>query len=101
MLDSASVNLTNGLTSKSIKILIITYLHLVHPFLGIPMQESLTLEHSGELVRNTLKELLNGSRVPNERNGHLKSTRRDITLRSENILRNPFNEVGRVLLLDL
>jgi len=37
-----------------------THLHLVHTLLGVPMQESLPLEHGSELVAHTLEELLNG-----------------------------------------
>ena len=75
--------------------------HLVHTLLCIPMQESFPLEHGSELVTDTLEQLLNRSRVTQERNSHLQATRRDVTLRSENVVRNPLNEVGRVLVLNV
>lgn len=34
-------------------------LHLIHTLPRVPMQESLTTEHSGELITNTLEQLLN------------------------------------------
>ena len=76
-------------------------LHLVHTLLGVPMQERLALEHGGELVADTLEELLNRSRVSEERDGHLEATRRDVTLRGEDVVRDPLDEVRRVLVLDV
>merc|ERR1712040_28169 len=40
--------------------------HLVHTFSGVPMQESLSSEHSSELFSNTLEHLLDGSGVSDE-----------------------------------
>jgi hypothetical protein len=34
--------------------------HLVHTFTSVPMEESLSAEHSGELFTNTLEHLLDG-----------------------------------------
>merc|ERR1712013_17090 len=36
-------------------------LHLVHALAGVPMQESLAAEHRGEILRNALEHLLDGS----------------------------------------
>src|ERR1700761_736408 len=41
-------------------------LHLIHSLASVPMQESLSSEHGGELVPDTLEELLDGGRVANE-----------------------------------
>ena len=38
-------------------------LHLVHALASVPMQESLTTEHSGELLGDALEQLLDGSAV--------------------------------------
>ena len=46
-------------------------LHLVHTLASVPMQESLTTEHSGELLGDTLEQLLDGGAVSNEGSGHL------------------------------
>ena len=40
--------------------------HLVHALAGVPMQEGLATEHSGELVADTLEELLDGGAVADE-----------------------------------
>lgn len=57
------------------------------------------LEHGRELFADTLKQLLDGSRVANEGNSHLEPTGRNVTLRSKYIVRDPFDEVCRVLVL--
>merc|ERR1712013_726459 len=36
-------------------------LHLVHALAGVPMQESLAAEHRGEVLRDALEHLLDGS----------------------------------------
>ena len=43
------------------------------------MQESLAPEHSGELFRDALEELLDGGGVADESGGHLQAARRNIT----------------------
>ena len=55
-------------------------LHLIHTLLRVPMQEGLALEHDRELFTDTPEEFLDGSRVANESDGHLETTRRNITL---------------------
>ena len=68
-------------------------LHLVHTLARLPMQESLTSKHGGELLSNTLPDLLYSSGVTNEGNSHLKTLRRNITNGSLDIVRNPLNEL--------
>merc|ERR1719331_1280038 len=68
-------------------------LHLVHTLASVPMQESLTSKHGGELLSNTLPDLLYSSGVTNKGNSHLKTLWRNITNGSLDIVRNPLNEV--------
>ena len=76
-------------------------LHLVHTLLGVPMQEGLALEHGSELVADTLEQLLDGSRVAEESDSHLETTRGNVALSSQHVVGDPFNEVSRVLVLDV
>ena len=76
-------------------------LHLVHTLLGVPMQEGLALEHGRELVVDTLEEFLDRGRVADERRGHTVALGRDITLARLDVVRDPLDEVGRVLGLDV
>jgi len=75
--------------------------HFVHTFGGVPMQESLSSEHSSELLGNTLEHFLDGGGVTNESNGHLETLWWDITDGGLDVVWNPFNEVRRVLVLDV
>ena len=54
-------------------------LHLVHALTSVPMEESLSSEHSSELLSNSLEHLLDGGGVTEEGNGHLESLGWDIT----------------------
>merc|ERR1719423_328291 len=65
------------------------------------MQESLPLEHSGELLSDALKQLLDSGRVSDEGGGHLDTTRRNVTNGSLHVVGNPFDEEGRILVLDI
>merc|ERR1711997_796048 len=65
------------------------------------MQESLATEHSSELLRNALEQLLDGGRVTNESGSHFQTTRRDVTNSSLDIVGDPFNKVRTVLVLDI
>ena len=76
-----------------------THLHLVHSLLGVPVKECLAPEHRSELVRHTLEQLLNGSRVADEGDRHLETTRGDVALSGEDVVRDPLDKVGRVLVL--
>ena len=48
--------------------------------LRVAVQEGLALEHGGEVVTDTLEELLDGGGVAKEDNCHLNTAWRDITL---------------------
>jgi len=65
------------------------------------MQEGLPLEHGRELIADTFEELLDRSRVTQEGDGHLQSTRGDVTLSGDDIVGDPLDEVSRVLALDI
>ena len=73
--------------------------HLVHSLSGIPVQKGLSSKHSSELFSDSLKHFLNSSRVSYECYSHFKSLWRNITNRWFDIVRNPFYEVRRVLIL--
>ena len=74
-------------------------LHLVHTLASVPMEESLTPEHSGELLGHTLEELLDGGAVSDEGGGHLQTTGWDVTYSGLDVVGDPFNEVAAVLVL--
>ena len=76
-------------------------LHLVHTLPGVPMEESLPPEHSGELLGDPLEDLLDSGGVTNEGGGHLESSGWDITNCGLHVVRDPFDEVAAVLVLDI
>jgi hypothetical protein len=65
------------------------------------MQESLAPEHGSELFGDALEKLLDGSRVADEGGGHLQTSRRDVADGSLDVVGDPLNKVGRVLVLDV
>merc|ERR1719154_313083 len=75
-------------------------LHFVHTFTSVPMQESLSPEHSSELFRNALKEFLDCGRITDKCGRHLETTRRNITHSGLYIIGDPFDEEGRILVLN-
>ena len=54
-------------------------LHLIHAFASVPVKESLTLEHSTELIPDSLEHVLDRSVVTHKRRRKLEARRRDIT----------------------
>ena len=75
--------------------------HFVHTFTSIPMEESLSSEHSSKLFGDSLEHFLDSSGVTNESNRHLKTFWRNITDCGFNVVWNPFNEIWRVFVLDV
>ena len=75
--------------------------HLVHTFTGVPMEECLSSEHGGELFTDSLEHLLDGGGVTKEGNSHLESLWWDIADSGFDVVWDPFNEVRRVLILDV
>jgi hypothetical protein len=65
------------------------------------MQESLTPEHSRELISDTLEQLLNTGGVTNKGRAHLQPAGRDRAESGLHVVGDPLNEVGRVLVLDV
>ena len=65
------------------------------------MQESLAAEHSRELITHALEEFLDRGRVTDERAGHLETARWNGADRGLNVVRDPLNEVGGILVLDV
>jgi len=76
-------------------------LHLVHALTSVPVQESLSAEHSSELLRYSLPDLLDGSGVTNEGGSHLEALGGDVANRSLDVVRDPLNEIRRVLVHDV
>ena len=76
-------------------------LHLVHTLASVPVKESLAPEHSGELFRDTLEQLLDGGAVANEGGGHLEAAGWDVADSGLHVVGDPFNEVAAVLVLDV
>jgi len=76
-------------------------LHFVHTLTGVPMEEGLSSEHSSELLTDSLEHLLDGGGVTEEGNGHLETLWWDIANSRFDVVWNPFNEVGRVLVLNV
>ena len=72
----------------------------VHTLVSVPMQESLSSKHGGELVTDTLEELLDRGGVGNEGSGHLSILGRNAADGGLHIVGNPLNKVGRVALLN-
>ena len=63
------------------------------------MEESLTPEHSSELLADPLEELLDGGGVSDESGRHLESSGRNVTDGGLDVVGDPFDEVAAVLVL--
>jgi hypothetical protein len=75
--------------------------HFVHTFSSVPVEESFSSEHGGELFSNSLEHFLDGGGVTHEGNGHLESFGGDITDGGFDVIGDPFNEVRGVFVLDV
>jgi hypothetical protein len=76
-------------------------LHLVHTFTGVPVQEGLATEHGSELFRHSLEQLLDSGAVTDERGRHLETSWWDVAHGCLDVVRDPFDEVAAVLVLDV
>ena len=65
------------------------------------MEESLSPEHSSELIVEPGKQLLDTGVVSDEGGGHLESSGRNVTDGCLHVIGDPFNEVSRILCLNL
>ena len=74
--------------------------HLVHALTGVPVEEGLAAEHAGELLGDALHDLLHAGRVAAEADRHLEALGRDVADRALEVVRDPLDEVRRVLVLD-
>ena len=72
---------------------------LVHTLTGVPVEERLSSEHSGELLADSLEELLDGGGVTDECTRHLESSWRNVTDGGLDVVGDPLNEVRGVLVL--
>jgi len=75
--------------------------HLVHTFAGVPVQESLSSEHSGELFGDSFEEFLDGGGVSDESGGHFEASWWDVANGGFHVVRDPFNKVTAVFVLDV
>jgi len=65
------------------------------------VEEGLSSEHRGELFSNTLEHILDGGGVSKEGDGHLQSLWWNIAHGGFDVIWDPFDEVGAVLVLDV
>ena len=65
------------------------------------MEECLSSEHGSKLFTDSLKHFLNGSGISKESDGHFKSFWWDIADWWFNVVWNPLNEIGWVLVLNI
>jgi len=65
------------------------------------MEESLSSEHSSELLSDSLEHLLDGGRVTNEGNRHLETLWWDIANSGLDVVGDPLNKVRGVFVLDV
>merc|ERR1719305_1117759 len=76
-------------------------LHLVHALAGVPVKEGLAAEHAGELLGHALPHLLDRCGVAKEAGGHLEALGGDVAHGGLDVVGDPLDEVGRVLVLDV
>ena len=65
------------------------------------MKEGLAAEHGRELLANALEHLLDGRGVADESRRHLEALRGDVAHGRLDVVGDPLDEVGRVLVLDV
>ncbi|KAI6075903.1 Protein FAM166A [Aix galericulata] len=75
--------------------------HLIHALACVPVQESLSAEHRSELFRDAFEQLLDSCAVTNERGRHFQATRWNVTDRCFNVIRDPFNKVAAIFVLNV
>merc|ERR1719152_5507 len=81
--------------------LCLSELHLVHTLTCVPVEEGLAAEHGSEVLCHTLEHLLDCCGVPGKGNSHLEALRWDVANAHLDVVWNPLNKVGRVLVLDV
>merc|ERR1712176_55578 len=68
-------------------------LHFIHALPSVPMKESLTPEHGGEVLSDALEHLLNRRRVSCKGNSHLQALWRNVADTRLDIVRDPLDKV--------
>merc|ERR1712157_99416 len=76
-------------------------LHLIHALTCVPVQEGFAAEHGSKILCNSLEHLLNGCRIPCEGDSHLETLGRDVANRGFDVVWNPLDKVGGVLVLNI
>ena len=65
------------------------------------MKESLSSEHSGELLGDPLEDLLNGGGVAHKGGSHLETSGGNVANAGHHVVGDPLNEVAAVLVLNV
>merc|ERR1719213_163133 len=76
-------------------------LHLVHSFTSVPVEEGLAAEHGCEVLSDAFEHLLDRSGVAQKGYRRFQALWWDIANARLNVVRNPFHEVGTVLVLHI
>merc|ERR1712224_12250 len=76
-------------------------LHLIHTLTSVPVQEGFAAEHGSEVLGHTLEHLLDGRGVACKGNSHLQALWWDIAHAHLDVVGDPLNKVGGVLVLDI
>jgi len=76
-------------------------LHIIHSFLGVIVEEGLSAEHSRELIRYSLEDFLNRSGISDKSGRHIHSLGRGVANRRFDIVRDPFDEVAGIFVLEI
>merc|ERR1719161_158754 len=74
-------------------------LHLVHAFTCVPVEEGFATEHRREVLGYALEHLLNRRGIAEKSDRHLQALRWDVADRAFHVVRDPLDEVRRVLVL--
>ena len=65
------------------------------------MQKRFAPKHGRKVLANSLEHFLNRSRVPDKSGGHFQTFRWDIADGRFDVVRDPFDKVGRVFVFDV
>jgi len=75
--------------------------HFVHTLTGVPVEEGLATEHGGELFGDALEHFLDACVVADEGDSHLEALWWNVANGSLDVVWDPLDEVGRVLVLNV